>query len=113
MEAKAVSKNIRISPQKVRQVIGKLRGMNVEKAIELLHFTNRGACEPIEKTVRSAVANLLQHEENQQVAPSDLHIKEIYANEGMTLKRIMPRAMGRAYRIRKRSSHLTVVVSTK
>ena len=113
MEAKAVSKNIRVSPQKMRRVINEVRGMNVEKAIELLHFTRKSACEPIEKTVRSAVANLLQHEENQHVLPSDLVIKSIFADEGFTLKRIMPRAMGRAFRIRKRSSHLTVVVSTK
>jgi len=113
MEARAVSKNIRISPQKVRRVINQVRGKNVAEAIRVLHFSPQGACEPIEKTIRSAVANLTQHDENAHLDPADLYIKEIKADEGMVLKRIMPRAMGRAFRIHKRSSHLTVVVSTK
>jgi large subunit ribosomal protein L22 len=113
MEAKAVSKNVRVSPQKMRRVINKVRGMKVEEAIKLLHFTRKSASEPIEKAIRSAMANLTQHEENAHIDPSDLYVKTIFADEGMVLKRIMPRAMGRAYRIHKRSSHLTVVVSTK
>lgn len=113
MEAKAVSKNIRISPQKVRRVINQVRGKNVEEAIRTLHFSTQKACEPIEKTIRSAVSNLTQHEESAHVDPADLFVKEIFADEGTVLKRIMPRAMGRAFRIHKRSSHLTVVVSTK
>ncbi len=113
MEAKAISKNIRISPNKVRRVINKIRGANVEKALELLHFTNKSASEPIEKTIRSAVANLFEADDNKSLLASDLYIKTIKADEGMVLKRIMPRAMGRAFRIKKRSSHLTVVVSTK
>lgn len=113
MEAKAVSKNIRISPQKVRQVINVVRGMNVEKALNQLHFTNKKACDSIEKAIRSAVANLFEMEDNKSLMVSDLYVKTIFADEGIVLKRIRPRAMGRASRINKRSSHLTVVVSTK
>ena len=113
MEAKAISKNIRILPQKVRQVIKQVRGMNVEKALNVLHFTNKKSCEPVEKAIRSAVANLFEMEDNKSLLVSDLFVKTIFADEGMVLKRIRPRAMGRASRINKRSSHLTVVVSTK
>ncbi len=113
MESKAVSKNIRVSPQKMRRVINQVRGSNVEEAIRVLHFSSQRACESIEKTIRSAVANLTQHEESAHIDPKDLFVSTIYADEGTVLKRIMPRAMGRAFRIQKRSSHLTVVVSTK
>jgi large subunit ribosomal protein L22 len=113
MEAKAISKNIRISPQKVRQVINVVRGMNVERALNQLHFTNKKACGPVEKAIRSAVANLFEIEDNKSLMVSDLYVKTIFADEGFVLKRIRPRAMGRAARINKRSSHLTVVISTK
>lgn len=113
MEARAISKNIRVSPNKMRRVINQIRGANVEKALQVLHFTNKSACEPIEKTIRSAVANLFESDDNKSLLVSDLYIKTIFADEGIVLKRIMPRAMGRAFRINKRSSHLTVVVSTK
>jgi large subunit ribosomal protein L22 len=113
MEAKAVSKNVKSSPQKMRRVINQVRGKNVEEAIRTLHFSTQKACDSIEKTIRSAVSNITQHEEGAHIDPADLYIKEIKADEGTVLKRIMPRAMGRAFRILKRSSHLTVVVSTK
>jgi len=113
MEAKAISKNVKSSPQKMRRVINQVRGKNVEEAIRTLHFSTQKACESIEKTIRSAVSNLTQHESGAHIDPADLYIKSIYADDGTVLKRIMPRAMGRAFRILKRSSHLTVVVSTK
>lgn len=113
MEARAISKNIRMSPLKVRRVINQVRGMDVETALNLLHFTNKKACVPVEKTIRSAVANLFEAEENRNLTASDIYVKTIFADEGIVLKRIRPRSMGRANRINKRSSHLTVVVATK
>jgi large subunit ribosomal protein L22 len=112
MEARAVHRYIGSSPRKMRLLIDLIRGMNVEKAIEILHFHKKHASNDAEKVLRSAVANLMQKDE-QRLEPSDLYVKEAYVNQGPTIKRISPAPMGRAYRIRKRSCHLTIVVATK
>jgi large subunit ribosomal protein L22 len=113
MEARAIHKYIGSSPRKMRLLIDLIRGMSVEKAIEVLHFSPKHASKGAEKVVRSAVANLMNRDDSTRIDPADLFIKEAFVNQGPTLKRISPAPMGRAYRIRKRSCHLTVIVATK
>lgn len=113
MEARAVHRYLGSSPRKMRLLIDLIRGMQVDKALDVLHFHPKHASKDAEKVVRSAVANLLNKDESSKVEPSELYIKEAYVNQGPTLKRISPAPMGRAYRIRKRSCHLTIVVATK
>ncbi len=113
MEAKATHKYIGTSPRKMRLVVDMIRGESVDKAIELLHFSPKHAARDAEKTLRSAVSNLFNKDEENKHDVSELVIKEAYVNQGPTLKRLLPAPMGRAYRVRKRSNHLTIVVSTK
>lgn len=110
MEAKAVSKFVRVSPRKARMVIDQIRGKDVIAAREILKFTNRAVAEVVEKTLNSAVANA---ENKQHVRPEALVVKTAFADEGPTLKRIRPRAKGSASRIRKRTSHITIIVATR
>lgn len=106
----ATAKFIRISPFKVRVVLNIIRGKSVNEAIAILENTPKAASEPLIKLVNSAAANA---ENNQGLARSDLFIAECYANEGPTLKRIQAVSKGRAYRINKRTSHITVVLDSK
>ena len=106
----ATAKYIRISPFKVRVVLNIIRGKSVNEAIAILENTPKEASEPLIKLVNSAAANA---ENNQGLARSDLFIAECYANEGPTLKRIQAVSKGRAYRINKRTSHITVVLDSK
>ena len=108
MEAKAVSKFVRVSPRKARIVVDQIRGKSVMQAREVLAFTNRAVAEVVEKTLNSAVANA---EHNQHANVNNLVVKSCYVDEGPTLKRYRPRAKGSASRIRKRTSHITVIVS--
>ncbi|MDA3128922.1 50S ribosomal protein L22 [Aliibacillus thermotolerans] len=110
MEAKAVAKQVRIAPRKARLVVDLIRGKEVGEAIGILKNTNKAASPIIEKVIMSAVANA---EHNYEMEPEDLYISEAYVDEGITLKRFRPRAMGRATRINKRTSHITVVVKEK
>jgi len=113
MEARAIQKNMRQSARKVRQVCDMIRDKDLEFALNTLHFSNKKASVQIEKTLRSAVSNLLNTDEGGHLEPEDLFIKSIFVNEGPTARRFRPRAMGRATIIRKRSSHLTIVVADK
>ena len=113
MEARAVNRFIGSSPRKMRLVVDLIRGESVDKAIEILHFSPKHSSKDAEKTLRSAVSNLINSEEAERVEPNDLFVKEAYVNVGPTLKRISPAPQGRAYRIRKRSCHLTIVVAKK
>jgi len=113
MEAKATHKYIGTSPRKMRLVVDLIRGESVDKAMELLHFNPKHASRDAEKVLRSAVSNLFNMDEESKHEPSDLYIKEAYVNQGPTIKRILPAPMGRAYRVRKRSNHLTIVVASK
>ncbi len=113
MEARATHKYIGSSPRKMRLIIDLIRGKSVEEAIEILHFNTKHASKDAEKVLRSAVANLYNMNEDEKVEIQDLVVKEAYVNQGPTLKRMLPAPMGRAYRIRKRSNHLTVVVASK
>lgn len=110
MEAKAVTRYVRVSPRKARIVLDQIRGKNVVSAQQTLRFTNRAVAEIIEKTLNSAVANA---EQKGATNPDNLVVKACFADEGPTLKRIRPRAKGSASRIRKRTSHITIIVATR
>ncbi|MHB8171526.1 MAG: 50S ribosomal protein L22 [Thermincolia bacterium] len=110
MEAKAVAKYIRISPRKVRYVVDLVRGKKVSDALAILKFTPKVAAEAVEKVVKSAIANA---EHNYEMDVDSLYVDQIFVDQGPTMKRFKPRAMGRADQIRKRTSHITVVVSEK
>jgi large subunit ribosomal protein L22 len=90
-----------------------IRGMSVDKALEVLHFSSKHASKDAEKVLRSAVSNLMNKDEATRMEASDMFVKEAFVDQGPTLKRISPAPMGRAYRIRKRSCHITIVVATK
>src|SRR5689334_22751803 len=98
-----------MTPMKCRRVIDLVRGLPVDDALDVLRFDVHAASDPIYKVVASAIANA---ENNKQLDRRDLFIAQAYVDEGPTLKRFRPRAQGRAYRIRKRTSHITVVVQT-
>jgi large subunit ribosomal protein L22 len=113
MESIAKHRFLGSSPRKMRLVIDLIRGMSVDKALEILHFSTKHASKDAEKVLRSAVSNLMNRDEATRMEPSDIFVKEAFVNQGPTLKRISPAPMGRAYRIRKRSCHITIVVATK
>ena len=106
---RATAKFVRISPFKVRIVLDIIKGKSVVEALAILENTPKAASELLYKLVNSAAANA---ENNQNLTRNDLVIAECYANEGPTLKRIMPRAQGRAFRINKRTSHITVILDS-
>ncbi len=112
MEARAVQKYIQSSPRKVRLLADLVRGMNVEQALNTLHFQKKHASLHVAKVIKSAVANLMV-KEDRQINPNEVVVKEIFVNGGTMLKRILPAPMGRAYRIRKRTCSITVKVATK
>ncbi|MBX6387524.1 MAG: 50S ribosomal protein L22 [Frankia sp.] len=107
--AKATARYVRVSPTKARRVVDLVRGRSAQEALDILTFAPQAASTDVYKVVRSAMANA---ENNHNLDPSTLRIGEAYVNEGPTLKRIRPRAQGRAYRIRKRTSHITIVVES-
>jgi len=114
MEAIAKLRNIRITPQKARRVVNLIRGKQATEALGLLKFQPQAASEPIYKVVASAVANAKIKGESQGavIDEDDLVISQAFVDEGVTLKRFRPRAQGRAFKINKRTSHITVVVAT-
>ena len=110
---KATAKYVRMSPTKVRRVVDLIRGLPASEAQAIMKFDPHAASEPVGKVLDSAVANAehLAHVRSQRLDPDDLFITEAFVDEGPTLKRFRPRAQGRAYRIRKRTSHITIVVA--
>ncbi len=110
MEAKAVLKYTRISPRKVEIVLDLIRNKPVDLAMAILKHTPKAACEDLEKLLKSAIANA---ENNFNMDRNNLYVSECYVCPGSMLKRIRPRAQGRAYRILKRTSHVTLVVKEK
>ncbi|KHF39022.1 50S ribosomal protein L22 [Halalkalibacter kiskunsagensis] len=110
MQAKAVAKQVRIAPRKVRLVVDLIRGKQVGEAVAILRHTPKAASPVVEKLLNSAIANA---EHNYEMEPNNLVISEVFVDEGVTLKRFRPRAMGRASRINKRTSHITLVVTEK
>ncbi len=111
LSARAVSKYQWSSARKARRVADLVRGKNVNEALNILHFSPATSSVPIEKTVRSAMANLLDKEEAERLVEDDVIVSDIQVNEGPTFKRFRPRAQGRAFRIRKRTCHVTVTVT--
>lgn len=111
LEARAIQRHLRKSPRKVRLVADVVRGEQVDKALKKLSFLNKAASDDVSKVVRSAAANIRDKFQEERLDNDQIYIKTIYVNEGTTLKRIQPRAQGRANRINKRSFHITVVVA--
>ena len=108
--ALAQARYVRTAPMKARRVVDVIRGMKAEEALDALRFAPQAASEPVQKVLASAMANA---ENNKRLDRSTLWITEAYVDEGPTLKRFRPRAQGRAFRIRKRTSHITVVVESR
>ena len=106
--ALAQARFVRTTPMKCRRVIDLVRGMDAEEALDVLRFAPQSASEPVAKVLASAIANA---EHNKNLDRRELFISQAYVDEGPTLKRFRPRAQGRAYRINKRTSHITVEVS--
>jgi large subunit ribosomal protein L22 len=107
--ARAVARHVRISPNKARRVINLVRGLPAKEALVVLQFAPQAASEPVYKVLASAIANA---ENNERLDPDALLVSEAFVDEGPTLKRFRPRAQGRAYRIRKRTCHITVAVES-
>ena len=110
MESKATAKYVRIAPRKVRIVMDLIRGKNIADAFAILKFTPKAGAEVVEKVLRSAVANA---ENNLDMNVDNLYVKTAYTDQGPTLKRIHPRSRGQAFKILKRTSHVTVIVDEK
>lgn len=113
MEARAINRYIGTSPRKMRLVIDLIRGKSVDEALNILHFSPKHASRVAEKVLRSAVSNLQNKDEAGRLEPGEMIVKEAYVDVGMVMKRILPAPMGRAFRIRKRSNHVTIVVAPK
>ncbi|MEV4760262.1 50S ribosomal protein L22 [Micromonospora sp. NPDC049559] len=105
--ARAVARHVRISPNKARRVVNLVRGLPAKEALTVLQFAPQAASEQVYKVLASAIANA---ENNERLDPDALLVSEAYVDEGPTLKRFQPRAQGRAYRIRKRTCHITIAV---
>jgi large subunit ribosomal protein L22 len=112
MEARAIARQVRGSARKFRQVVDLIRGKSVQEALSILQFVPKATAQPLEKTVRSAVANAMNSEEAGQVDVEELRIKTIQIDGGPMMRRIYYGPRGMASRIKKRTSHITVVVSS-
>ncbi len=113
MEARAVNRYVSSSPRKMRLVIDLIRGKSVDVALHLLHFSPKHASKVAEKVLRSAVSNLQNKDGGGRLEPEQMTVKSVCVDVSMTMKRSLPAPMGRAYKIRKRSHHLTIVVAAK
>ncbi|MBB4071177.1 50S ribosomal protein L22 [Leucobacter sp. OH2974_COT-288] len=114
VESIARVRHIRITPQKARRVVNLVRGKNAQEALAILKFAPQAAAEPVYKLVASAIANarVKADNENLRLNEDELVVAQAFVDEGATLKRFRPRAQGRAFRINKRTSHITVVLAT-
>ncbi len=114
MEAVARLRHIRVTPMKARRVVNLIRGKQAAEALAILKFAPQQASQPVYKLVQAAVANakVKADASNTYFNEDDLFVSQAYVDEGTTLKRFMPRAQGRAFRILKRTSHITIVVAT-
>ena len=112
MEAKAQAKYVRCTPMKARRIVNVVRGKRAVEAVGMLRFAPQAAAVPVRKVIESAIANarFKAERDGERFDENDLYITEVYADEGPTLKRFRPRAQGRAGRILKRTSHITVIV---
>lgn len=114
VESIARVKHIRVTPQKARRVVALVKGKQAQEALAILKFAPQGASEPIYKLVAAAIANarVKADKDGEFLDEQDLYVANAYVDEGTTLKRFQPRAQGRAFQIKKRTSHITVVLST-
>jgi len=113
MEAKAINRYIGTSPRKMRLVIDLIRGKGVEEALSILHFTTKAAAKTAEQVLRSAISNVQNKEESGRVDTATLYVKEAFVDGGAMAKRVLPAPMGRAFRVRKRSNHITIIVAQR
>jgi large subunit ribosomal protein L22 len=113
--ARARARFIHVTPMKARRVVDLVRGMQADKALAILQFAPQSASEPVYKVLASAVANARQaaEREGRRLDVEDLLVQQAYVDEGPTMKRFRPRAQGRAYRVRKRTCHITVIVAPR
>jgi len=111
-EYRAVLKNCPTSPRKMRLVVDMVRGMEVNKALDVLKFSSKDASKRVEKLLMSAIANWQTKNEGKRLEDSDLYVKTITVDSGRMLKRLRPAAQGRAHRVRKRSNHVTIFVDS-
>ena len=107
MESRASARFVRVTPMKARRVVNLIRGLSAREAQAVLRFADQAASEPVGKVLKSAMANA---QNNQNVDPTTLYVAEAFVDEGPTMKRIRPRAQGRAFAIRKRTSHITLIL---
>jgi large subunit ribosomal protein L22 len=108
----AVLRNCPTAPRKMRLVADMIRGVDVKRALDMLKFNTKEASKRLEKLVLSAIANWQSKNENVRIEESNIIIKEVFVDQSKTLKRIKPAPQGRAYRVRKRSNHVTVILGT-
>ncbi len=113
MEAQAKARFLRTSPLKMRRVLNQIRGKNVETALNYLHFSPKRSADFIEKALRSAVSNFMEAYEGKKITPGDLYVKHARVDGGPILRRFRPMSMGRVGRVRRRTSHLTIVVEDR
>jgi len=113
MEAVAKLNKYPTSPRKMRLVVDNIRGLDVEKALNVLRFTNKHCARPLEKLLLSAINNWESTNPDQRIDESELYIKQAFVDSGKIIRRIRPAPFGRAYRIRKRSNHVTIVIDSK
>lgn len=114
MEAKAIARYLRVTPMKARRVVDLVRGKQANEALAILKFAQQGAADPVYKVLASAVSNARDKADREGLAfnEEELFVSEAFVDEGPTMKRYQPRAQGRAFEIKKRTSHVTVVVAT-
>src|SRR5690625_271714 len=110
MEARAQARFVRVAPSKARRVVDVVRGMQADEASAMRQFAPQAAAEPVRKVIESAVAHAVDLGDGR---PEAMYIQQVYGDEGPTLRRYRPRAQGRAFRIRKRTSHITVIVAER
>ena len=113
MEARAINRYISTSPRKMRLVIDLIRGKSVDEALHILHFSPKHASKVCEITLRSAISNLQNAKESGRLEPAQVFVKTVMVDGGPVAKRVLPAPMGRAFRVRKRTNHLTIIVSEK
>jgi large subunit ribosomal protein L22 len=113
MEAMAINRYIGTSPRKMRLVIDLIRGKGVDEALSILHFVPKHAAKAAEKVLRSAIANFQNKDQGGRSDTATLFVKTAFVDGGATAKRVLPAPMGRAYRVRKRSNHITIVVAQR
>jgi len=113
MEARAINRFVGTSPRKMMLVIDLIRGHGVDQALAMLHFSPKHAARTAEKVLRSAISNIQNKDESGRVDTATLFVKEAFVNGGPSMKRVMPAPMGRAFRIRKRSHHLTIIIAQR